>query len=108
MLQVFGHGKTTVRKASPWKFAYIGGTKRERGLESIQTLQDLAIGDRARVSGYEGNEGIQDFQRSGLTIGVEIRVLSRKPSGSMVIQLSEGRIGVGAGVVDRIQVQLFQ
>jgi hypothetical protein len=105
MFQYFSHGKATVEKTSSWKFAYIGGTGTGKSAQDSLTLTALPIGDRARVSGYEGKEEIDDFRRSGLSIGVEIQVLSRKPSGSVVIQLADGRIGLGARVVDRILVQ---
>ncbi len=105
MIQYLSHGKTAVRKPSPWKFAYIGGTGNTRCREERPTLKELPIGDRALVSGYGGSEGIGDFQRSGLSVGAEIRILSRKPSGSVVIQLGELQIGLGSSIVDRILVK---
>jgi Fe2+ transport system protein FeoA len=105
MLQDLGHGKTTVRQPTPWKFAYIGGTGNQRTQGDVLTLKGLQVGDRGRIEGYLDREERQQFQRSGLAIGAEILVLSRTSSGSIVVRIGKIQIGLGAGIVDRIRVK---
>ncbi|MEG3439104.1 FeoA family protein [Pannus brasiliensis CCIBt3594] len=101
MISVFSHGKTSIQNNPAWKFAYIGGTAGERNPDTISTLREMRVGDRVRVEGYDD----RDLQKSGLSVGAEIRVLSRTPSGSVMVQLGERQIGIGAGIIDRIFVK---
>lgn len=101
MISVFSHGKTSIRNNHSWKFAYIGGTAGARNPNAISTLREMRVGDRVRVEGYDD----RNLQNSGLSVGAEIRILSKTSSGSVVVQLGERQIGIGAGIIDRIFVQ---
>ena len=52
--------------------------------ESLK-LQDIALGARARVTGYSQNNGyVAQLQRLGLVMGTEITVVRRAPLGDPI------------------------
>ncbi|WP_017663214.1 FeoA family protein [Baaleninema simplex] len=68
------------------------------------TLSEANVGDRLWVVGLARQCGFKRLQGMGLVPGVELRVLSRLSSGSVVLAVRDDRLGLDAGMARKIFV----
>lgn len=95
-------------------FSYYGGSVNEeseveqiRGsgnIVSYYSLAQVAPGKRVWLVGFEGKGGINRLLGMGLTPGAQLEVISSQPSGSILVAIEHSRIGIGAGIAQRILV----
>ncbi len=105
------------RRRRGWEFQFFGGTPEtefqserhtEMSPEAIAAdsfpLATARVGDRLRIVGLRGKGGTGRLLSMGLTPGTEFQVVSCAPSGSVVVALQDSRLGLGAGMAQKILV----
>jgi ferrous iron transport protein A len=100
------------RHRKGWQFSYFSESNEESTDELPETeqnadyypLAEVKLGKRVWVAGFQGKGGINRLLGMGLTIGVELKVISSQPSGSVLVAIQDNRIGVGAGIAHKILV----
>lgn len=96
------------------KFSYFGGSVeeetesdeifKESKIESCYPLAEVTPGKRIWLVGFKGKGGINRLLAMGLTPGAQLEVVSSQSSGSVLVAIQNSRIGVGAGIAQRILV----
>lgn len=93
-----------------WGFSFFGETP-EAIAEEIPAeggasfpLARAAVGARVWVIGFQGKGGMNRLLSMGLTTGVELQIMSSQPSGSVVVAIQGSRLGLGAGMAQKILV----
>ncbi len=76
----------------------------ELTMEQVFPLSTAKVGDRLWVVGFRGKGGISRLLSMGLTPGIELQVVSCTPGGSVMVNVAGNRIGLGAGMADKILV----
>lgn len=116
------HSKNRSKTLRGWGFTFFGETsniERRQG-NSTENMEELPesespsrasfplfranVGDRVRIVGIIDKGGTSHLLSLGLTPGNELTIVSRAPSGSMVVALQDNRIGLGAGMAHTILV----
>ena len=102
------------RQGQGRQFDYWGGTLPEELEEgnilepnlpgSCNRLSQCQVGERVWLIGFQGKGGIKRLLGMGLTPGVELQVISSQPSGSVLVAIQDNRIGIGAGMAQKIFV----
>ncbi len=110
------------RKRKGWGFTFFGETPNpdEEEESEIEIALELAnpealaeqsfflgtsrVGDRLWVVGFKGKGGISRLLSLGLIPGTEITVVSCTQEGSVIVTVGDNRIGLGAGMAQRIMV----
>ncbi|MEB3278415.1 MAG: FeoA family protein [Lyngbya sp.] len=100
------------QKGKGWSFRYFGGTRspsptsdsQEPTNRSSFPLTQARSGTRVWVVGFRGKGGISRMLGMGITPGVELQVLSTQNSGSVVVAIADNRLGLGAGMAEKIMV----
>lgn len=110
------------QKRKSWGFAFFGGTPEieteatdkvefasefaelESAVEQIFPLTTTKVGDRIRVVGFRGKDGINRLLSLGLIPGAEVEVISCTPGGSVIVGFGGSRLGLGAGMAHRVIV----
>ena len=106
-----------------WKFTFLGGTSEQRseagsrarfapGLtqhalssQPLVPLSTAQVGDRVVISQILGGESLMHrLNNRGLTLGSEVRVISKTRSGSVIICIQDEQIGLGAGMANQVMV----
>ncbi|MBD2576462.1 FeoA family protein [Oscillatoria sp. FACHB-1406] len=96
------------RKA--WKFSFFGETPRptvdEKSSDSHAdlSLSRAPVNTPVRIVSFKDESGINRRLGIGLATGMELRVISRQPSGSVVIAVGDNRLGLDAGIAGKIVV----
>ena len=116
------HPKNNSKMLRGWGFTFLGGTSNIERLEGNSTenmeespksesaspasfpLFRANVGDRVRIVGIIDKGGINQLLSLGLTPGNELTIISRTPSGSIVVALQNNRIGLGANMTHTILV----
>ncbi|MDY7016121.1 MAG: FeoA family protein [Cyanobacteriota bacterium] len=93
-----------------WGFSYFGETP-EVAAEEVPReggasfpLARAAVGTRIWIVGFQGKGGINRLLGMGLTPGVELQIISSQPSGSVIVAIQGSRLGLGAGMAQKILV----
>ncbi|HAA32047.1 MAG TPA: ferrous iron transport protein A [Cyanobacteria bacterium UBA8553] len=110
------------KKPRGWGFAFFGGTPerpweeadsqeivskatdRESGAVAPFPLALSNVGDRVWVVGIQDKEVISRLLALRLTPGTELAIVSRSPSGSVIVAFQDKQIGLGANIVHKILV----
>ncbi|MEA5500634.1 FeoA family protein [Limnoraphis robusta Tam1] len=98
------------QKGKGWSFRYFGGTPAapsspdEPVTSSSFPLTQAKSGTQVWVVGFRGKGGISRLLGMGLTPGIELQVLSTQHSGSVVVAIADNRLGLGAGMAEKIMV----
>jgi ferrous iron transport protein A len=93
-----------------WGFSFFGETPETRADEipaergASFPLARAAVGARVWVAGFQGKGGMNRLLSMGLATGVELQVISSQPSGSVIVALQGSRLGLGAGIAQKILV----
>lgn len=91
-----------------WSFSYLGGSNEpEEGVNpgSGYPLAEAAIGKRVWLIGSQGKKSMEHLLSMGLTTGMEVKIVSRQPSGSVVVKMNNKQIGIGAGLAQKVWVR---
>lgn len=76
----------------------------ELTIEQVFPLSTAKVGDSLWIAGFRGKGGISRLLGMGLTPGVELQVINCTPGGSVMVNVAGNRIGLGAGMSDKILV----
>ncbi|MCU0535235.1 MAG: ferrous iron transport protein A [Hydrococcus sp. Prado102] len=92
-----------------WAFTFIGGTSEieteaSESIEQVFPLTETKIGDRVWIVGFSGEGGISRLLSLGLIPGAEVEVVSSMSGGSIVVKFQNNRLGLGAGMANRVMV----
>ncbi|MDY7020384.1 MAG: FeoA family protein [Cyanobacteriota bacterium] len=93
-----------------WSFRYFGETStastftNESAVSASFPLSQAQSGIRVWVVGFRGKGGISRLLGMGLTPGIELQVLSSQNNGSVVVAIADNRLGLGAGMAEKIIV----
>jgi ferrous iron transport protein A len=116
------HSKNRSKTLRGWGFTFFGETSTIERTEgnSTENMEELPenesasrasfplfranVGDRVRIVGIIDKGGTSHLLSLGLTPGNELTIISRAPSGSIVVALQDNRIGLGAGTAQTILV----
>lgn len=114
------HPNPSSPKMRGWSpFTYRGGSlhPRGKGRESLAAevsadlpgvaLATTQVGDRVRIIALNGGESNPYLIGMGLVPGVHLVVMSCTGSGSVVVALQDQRLGLGADMAQRIQVDVI-
>lgn len=74
----------------------------------MSTLAELSVGERARVSGIEGNDTISvRLMEMGITPGVELSLVGRAPLGDpLEFEVRGYRLSLRRSEAARVEIQL--
>ena len=67
-------------------------------------LSQTHVGQSVWIVGFVGHGGMSRLLGMGLTPGIQVQVISAQPSGSVLVAIQDNRIGVGAGMAQKILV----
>lgn len=68
-------------------------------------LADVKIDDRLKITEFQGNRNFTNYLKSlGLNIGIELKVVSRTNSGSVIVSDGNQQIGLSADITHRIAI----
>lgn len=116
------HRRQRNRQRKGWGFSFFGQTSEASRNEDniVEFYEDLArkrfdaetyfplartrAGDRVSIIGFKGKGGISHLLSLGLTPGIQVQVVSCVPSGSVIVAFGDNRIGLGAGMANKILV----
>ena len=106
-----------------WQFTFCGGTseihknKGERTQSAAKLAQDellfplssTQVGDRLVISQIlSGKNMMRQLREQGLTLGSEVRVISKTTRGSIVVSLGDRQVGLGAGMANKVMVKAIE
>ncbi len=106
------------RRHKGWEFTFVGETptkqdkQRNRAQFSPKLTQSelfplstTQVGDRLVITQImNGKRMISHLNDMGLTVGSEVKVISKTTSGSVIIRVQDKEIGLGTAMADRIMV----
>ncbi|MBO9998429.1 MAG: ferrous iron transport protein A [Cyanobacteria bacterium SID2] len=93
-----------------WKFTFLGDVNEENGsIEASSVpapldgfaLSEASVGDRLWIVSLTRQCGFKRLHGMGLARGVELQVLSKMPSGSVVVAVRDERLGLNAGIASQ-------
>lgn len=95
-----------------WGFSYFSETNEEQTetfpeFEQIPSSYPLAQAQKGKsvwLVGFQGKGGMNRLLGMGLTPGVALKIISSQPSGSVLVSVNDSRIGIGAGIAQKILV----
>ncbi|MEL7039151.1 MAG: FeoA family protein [Cyanobacteria bacterium J06592_8] len=92
-----------------WSFRYFGESTdssftKEPAVSSSFPLSQAQSGMQVWVVGFRGKGGMSRLLGMGLTPGIELQVLSSQNNGSVVVAIADNRLGLGAGMAEKIIV----
>ncbi|MDB9312210.1 FeoA family protein [Spirulina sp. CS-785/01] len=100
------------RKA--WQFSYWGDTAEQdtslnqmfevNPSQGIYPLTKTQVGQKVWLVDFQGQNGKKRLAKMGLFPGQQLEIISSRSSGSMLVAVQEDRIGIGAGMADKILV----
>ena len=97
------------RKGRPFKFSYWEGeTDRVSGTELYSSgypLSQARVGYSVWIVGFLPKRGFKRLIAMGLGPGMKLEVISSQPSGSVIVTVENQRIGLGAGMADKVFVR---
>ncbi len=68
-------------------------------------LADVKIGDLIKITEFKGDRNFTNYLKSlGLSTGIELRVVSRTNSGSVIVSDGNKQIGFSADITHRIAI----
>ncbi len=102
------------RRRRGWSFDFFSDsndtqTENEQLTEKLNnsehyTLSQTHVGQSVWIVGFVGHGGMSRLLGMGLTPGIQVQVISAQPSGSVLVAIQDNRIGVGAGMAQKILV----
>lgn len=111
----WGWGKKS-RKSAPTKgFDYLGASAvsaatepgylpEQEGFSRGFPLSEGQPGMELSVVGFQGEGSIKRLLAMGIVPGSQLQILSRQPSGSVVVAIADNRLGLGATLAARVIV----
>jgi ferrous iron transport protein A len=113
------------RRRQGWKFTFFGETPEKRDeeghlakfapeltqnewrMKQVFPLSNTQVGDRVVIAQILSGKGmIYRLSQMGLTLGSEVRVISKTMSGSVIVCIQDEQIGLGAGMANKVMVTL--
>ncbi len=73
-------------------------------MEQCIPLAATQVGDRVWVVGFRGNDGINRLLSLGLIPGMELKVVTCSPEGSVLVTVGDSCFSLGAGMAQKILV----
>ncbi len=102
------------RQRKGWKFNFFSDSsespeenlKLEKNLKNSNSypLSQTHVGQSVWIVGFVGHGGMSRLLGMGLTPGIQVQVLSAQPSGSVLLAILDNRVGLGAGMAQKILV----
>ena len=102
------------RRRRGWSFDFFSDSsdtqqENEQPTENLNNnehypLAQTHVGQSVWIVGFVGNGGMSRLLGMGLTPGMQVKVISAQPSGSVLVAIQDNRIGVGAGMAQKILV----
>lgn len=102
------------RRRKGWGFDFFSDssetqTENEQPRENLNNnehypLSQTHVGQSVWIVGFVGHGGMGRLLGMGLTPGIQVQVISAQPSGSVLVAIQDNRIGVGAGMAQKILV----
>ncbi len=102
------------RRRNGWKFNFFSDSSEspEENLKLEENfkhrdsypLSQTHVGQSVWIVGFVGHGGMSRLLGMGLTPGNQVKVISAQPSGSVLVAIQDNRIGVGAGMAQKILV----
>ncbi len=75
--------------------------------DNLFPISRASVGDRLLIQRLQRTSSqMCSLTKMGCNCGVEVQVMSRNPSGSVVIQIGSAQLGIGAELTDRILVSV--
>jgi ferrous iron transport protein A len=76
-------------------------------MKQVFPLSNTQVGDRVVIAQILSGKGmIYRLSQMGLTLGSEVRVISKTMSGSVIVCIQDEQIGLGAGMANKVMVTL--
>ncbi|MDJ0599703.1 MAG: FeoA family protein [Crocosphaera sp.] len=112
--KVNGNTDPPHRRRKGWSFDFFSDSS-ETQVESRElpetsknsehySLSQTQVGQQVWIVGFVGKGGMSRLLGMGLTPGIQVQVISAQPSGSVLVAIQDNRIGVGAGMAQKILV----
>lgn len=102
------------RQRKGWSFKFFNDSseaqekskKLEKTLKNSDyyPLSQTQVGQQVWIVDFVGKGGMNRLLGMGITPGVQVQVISAQPSGSVLVAIQDDRIGVGAGMAQKILV----
>lgn len=100
------------RHRKGWQFSYFSESNDQSTVQVPQneksgdyySLAEAKVGKQVWVVGFQGKGGMNRLLGMGLTIGVQLQVVSSQPSGSVLVAIQDNRIAVGAEIAQKVLV----
>lgn len=111
------------RRHQGWQFTFCGGTSETQEDKGEQTqlaakltqdellfpLSSTQVGDRLVIDQILSGKGMmRQLSKHGLTLGVEVRVISKTASGSIIVSIGDRQVGLGAGMANKVMVMAIE
>ena len=100
------------RRGWTWDFFSDSSESQKENKKLLETLNNsehyplsqTQVGQQVWIVGFVGHGGMSRLLGMGLTPGIQVQVISAQPSGSVLVAIQDNRIGVGAGMAQKILV----
>ncbi len=100
------------RRGWTWDFFSDSSESQKENKKLLETLNNsehyplsqTQVGQQVWIVGFVGHGGMSRLLGMGLTPGIQVQVISAQPSGSVLVAIQDNRIGVGAGLAQKILV----
>lgn len=106
-----------------WQFTFFGETSNSLEEQENQTelaaeltqnkllfpLSSTQVGDRLIIAQILSGKGMmRQLSKNGLILGVEVRVISKTASGSIIVSIGDRQVGLGAGMANKVMVTAIE
>ncbi|MBE9048170.1 ferrous iron transport protein A [Pleurocapsales cyanobacterium LEGE 10410] len=123
MNDTLNHRQKRHQRHQGWQFTFCGETsetqedKGERTQLAAKLAQDkllfplssTQVGDCLVITQIlSGKNMVRQLSKNGLILGVEVRVISKTASGSIIVSLGDRQVGLGAGMANKVMVTAIE
>ncbi len=117
--------KKRLRRHQGWEFTFFGGTSAKQdervnqvkfapelvddlsSMKKVFLLSNAQIGNRVVIRQILSGKSMKhNLSQMGLDLGLEVRVISKIESGSVIVSIQDKQIGLGAAMANRVIVAL--
>ena len=117
--------KKRLRRHQGWEFTFFGGTSAKQdervnqvkfapelvddlsSMKKVFLLSNAQIGNRVVIRQILSGKSMKhNLSQMGLDLGLEVRVISKIESGSVIVYIQDNQIVLGAGLANRVIVAL--
>ena len=102
-------------KIQAWNFTYIGGTVSKKASErsrvnfaseTVFPLSSAQVGDLVVIQQIPSRDMKLRLRNMGLALDSKVEVISKTPSGSIIVCIQAQQIGLGAEMAKHVMVTL--